>query len=211
MVNKRAADYARSDVDTDGWTLSTPDTAKDFSAVAWYFARDIEQREHVPVGVIDSTWGGTVGEVWVRLTALGEDASLAPTLRLARQNDRTRAPMRPAEEKDEQRQRDEAKAAGKPIPQFPWHPPLNSWGPGLLWNGMIAPLTPLPIRGVIWYQGESNSALERAPLYDRIMRTLIEDWRRQWGVGDFPFLYVQISNFKSIARRRLGRACASSR
>ena len=50
---------------------------------------------------------------------------------------------------------------------------------------------------MIWYQGESNSALERFALYNRIMRTLIEDWRRQWGVGSFPFLYVQISNFKS--------------
>jgi len=100
-------------------------------------------------------------------------------------------------EKDEQRQRDEARAEGKPIPQFLWHPPLNSWGPGMLWNGMIAPLTPLPIRGAIWYQGESNSALARFPYYDRIMRTLIEDWRRQWGVGDFPFLYVQISSFAS--------------
>jgi sialate O-acetylesterase len=67
----------------------------------------------------------------------------------------------------------------------------------MLWNGMIAPLTPFPIRGVLWYQGESNSVLERAPLYGRVFRTLIEDWRRQWGVGDFPFLYVQISNFKS--------------
>jgi sialate O-acetylesterase len=102
-----------------------------------------------------------------------------------------------AEMKDQKRQEDEAKAAGKPIPKFPWHPPLESWGPGLLWNGMIAPLAPLPIRGVIWYQGESNSALERYPLYNRIMRALIEDWRRQWGVGAFPFLYVQISNFKS--------------
>jgi sialate O-acetylesterase len=62
---------------------------------------------------------------------------------------------------------------------------------------MIAPLAPLPIRGVIWYQGESNSALARVHSYNRVMRTLIEDWRRQWGIGDFPFLYVQISNFKS--------------
>jgi sialate O-acetylesterase len=100
-------------------------------------------------------------------------------------------------QKDEQRQRDEARAQGKPEPLFPWHAPLASWGPGLLYNGMIAPLTPLPIRGVIWYQGESNSALERVHLYDRVMRTLIEDWRNKWGVGDFPFLYVQISNFKS--------------
>jgi sialate O-acetylesterase len=196
MVKKRASDYAETDLDTDGWSVSNSDTAKDFSAVAWYFARDIEQREHVPIGVIDSTWGGTVAESWVRLTALGEDASLAP-LFISRGKMTDHGALDAFEEKDEQRQRDEAKAAGHPIPQFRWHPPLASWGPGLLWNGMIAPLTPFPIRGVLWYQGESNSALERAPLYNHIFRTLIEDWRREWDIGDFPFLYVQISNFKS--------------
>ncbi len=196
IVKKRASDYPEDDVDTDGWAKSTPETAKEFSAVAWYFAREIEQREHVPVGVIDSTWGGTVAESWVRLTALGEDAALNP-LFMSRGKMLDRAADAGNEVKDEQRQKDEAVAAGKPVPQFPWHPPLASWGPGLLYNGMIAPLTPLAIRGALWYQGESNSALERYPIYNRIMRTLIEDWRRQWGVGDFPFLYVQISNFKS--------------
>ena len=196
MINKRASDYAMPDADTDGWKVSEPETASNFSAVAWYFAREIAAREHVTVGVIDATWGGTVGESWVRLTALGEDASLAPIF-VARGKMTDKAADAAAEEKDEQRQRDEAKAAGKPIPQFPWHPPLNSWGPGLLWNGMIAPLTPMPLRGVIWYQGESNSALARVHSYDRVMRTLIEDWRREWSIGDFPFLYVQISNFKS--------------
>ncbi len=196
MIRKRSSDYAMPDADTDGWTPSNPDTAKDFSAVAWYFARDIVSREHVTIGLIDATWGGTVGEAWVRLTALGEDASLAPIF-VARGKMTEKAADAVAEEKDEQRQIAEAKAAGKPIPQFPWHPPLNSWGPGLLWNGMIAPLTPLQIRGVLWYQGESNSALARVHSYDRVMRTLIEDWRREWGIGDFPFLYVQISNFTS--------------
>ena len=196
MIEKRASDSAQDNADTEGWTVSNPETAKDFSAVAWYFARDIEQREHVPVGVIDSTWGGTVAESWVRLTALGEDASLAPVF-VARGKMTDREIDATLAEKDEQRQRDEARTQGKPIPQFPWHPPLASWGPGLLWNGMIAPLTPLPIRGVLWYQGESNSALARVNLYDRIMRTLIEDWRRQWSVGDLPFLYTQISSFTS--------------
>ena len=196
IVDKKAADYPQDDLPTKGWAASNPETAKDFSAVAWYFAREIEQREHVPVGVIDSTWGGSVAEAWIRLTALGEDASLDP-LFASRGKMLDHAADTENQLKDEQRQRDEAKAAGKPIPNFPWHPPLASWGPGNLWNGMISPLTPLPIRGAIWYQGESNSALERWPLYDRIMRTLIEDWRRQWGVGAFPFFYVQISNFKS--------------
>ena len=196
LVDKKAADYPQDDLPTTGWAASTPETAKDFSAVAWYFAREIEQREHVPVGVVDSTWGGTVAEAWVRLTALGEDAALDP-LFSSRGKMLDHAADTESQLKDEQRQRDEAKAQGKPAPQFPWHPPLASWGPGNLWNGMIAPLAPFPIRGVLWYQGESNSALERWPLYDRIMRTLIEDWRRQWGQGAFPFLYVQISNFKS--------------
>jgi sialate O-acetylesterase len=196
MIRKRSADYAMRDADTDGWTLSTPDAAKEFSAVAWYFGREIAARQHVTIGLIDATWGGTVGESWVRLTALGEDASLAPIF-VARGKMTDKAADAVADEQDEKRQQDEAKASGKPIPQFPWHPPLSSWGPGLLWNGMIAPLTPLPIRGTIWYQGESNSALARVHSYDRVMRTLIEDWRREWGVGDFPFLYVQISNYKS--------------
>lgn len=199
MIRKRSADYAMWDADADGWTPSTPETAKDFSAVAWYFAREIAARQHVTIGLVDATWGGTVGESWVRLTALGEDASLAPIF-VSRGKMTDEAADAVAEEADEKRQQDEAKAAGKPVPQFPWHPPLNSWGPGLLWNGMIAPLTPLPIRGVLWYQGESNSALARVHSYDRVMRTLIEDWRRQWGIGAFPFLYVQISNFKSTPR-----------
>jgi sialate O-acetylesterase len=196
MVHQKASEYPLDDVNSEGWTVSTPETAKDFSAVGWYFAREIEAREHVPVGVIDSTWGGTVAEAWTRVTALGEDAALAPVF--AEWGKMTDAePDALLRDKTEQRLRDEAKAQGKPEPQFPWHPNLLSWGPGMLWNGMIAPLTPFPIRGVIWYQGESNSKLVRAPLYGRVFRTLIEDWRRAWGEGDFPFLYVQISNFKS--------------
>jgi sialate O-acetylesterase len=196
MVNKRASPYAESDLDTDGWVVSGPDSAKDFSAVAWYFARDLQQREHVPMGVVDSTWGGTVAESWLRLTAIGQDASLAPLL-ISRGKMIDRGALDTLELRDEQRQEEQAKAAGKPVPKFPWHPPLASWGPGLLWNGMIAPITPFAIRGVIWYQGESNSALERAPLYNHVFRALIEDWRREWGIGDFPFLFVQISNFRS--------------
>ena len=196
-VKRHAAEFPQDDADTEGWAASTPETARDFSAVAWYFAREIEQREHVPVGVIDSTWGGTVAEAWTRMAALGADAALAPVfVNWGRMTEReSDALMR---DKDEDRQRAEAKTQGKPEPQFPWHPQLASWGPGQLYNGMITPLTLFPIRGVLWYQGESNSIIERNPnLYGRIFSTLIQDWRRQWGVGDFPFLYVQISNFTS--------------
>jgi len=195
-VKHQSAEYAQDDVDTDGWAASSPETARDFSAVAWYFAREIEARERVPVGVIESAWGGTMAESWTRLTALGEDAALAPLfVSRGRLTDRQSDAM--LEEKLWLKLRDEARTEGRPEPAFSGVPPLSMWAPGLLYNGMIAPLTPFPIRGVIWYQGESNSAVERAPLYNRLFRTLIEDWRRQWGEGDFPFLFVQIANFKS--------------
>lgn len=196
MVGKKDPMAPQSDIETEGWTASSPESAKSFSAVAWYFARTIQQREHVPVGVIDSTWGGTPVEAWTRLAALGEDASLMPLFVSWGKMTEDHADALLGE-KYRQRLIDEAKAQGKPEPLFPWVPPLETWSPGSLYNGMIAPLTPFAIRGVIWYQGESNSLLERASLYGRIFRDMIEDWRRQWGIGDFPFLYVQISNFKS--------------
>jgi sialate O-acetylesterase len=194
IVDKKAADYPQDDLSTTGWAASTPETAKNFSAVAWYFAREIEQREHVPIGVIDSTWGGSPAEAWTRLTALGQDAQITSVL-AARGKMLDEAADTALQVKDEQRQRDQAKAQGKPEPQFPWHAPLESWGPGNLWNGMIAPLTGFAIRGALWYQGESNAGDERYPYYDRVMRDLIEDWRHQWGIGDFPFYYVQIANY----------------
>jgi sialate O-acetylesterase len=196
VVKKAASLYPKDDIDTDGWAASSPESAKNFSAVAWYFAREIASQEHVPVGVIDSTWGGTPGEAWTRMTALGEDAALMP-LFISWGRMTEGEPDALLREENKQRLIDEAKAEGNPAPVFPWVPTLESWGPGMLWNGMIAPLTPFAIRGVLWYQGESNSPLQRAPLYGRIFRTLIEDWRHEWGVGDFPFLYVQIANFKS--------------
>ena len=194
LVDKKAADYPQDDLPTTGWAVSSPGSAKPFSAVAWYFAREIEQREHVPVGVIDSTWGGTPAEAWTRLTALGQDAQIASlfTVRGKMIDDAGDTALAI---KDEQRQRDEAKAQGKPEPQFPWHPALESYGPGYLWNAMIAPLTPFPIRGAIWYQGEANAGGDRFPYYDHVMRDLIEDWRHEWGIGAFPFYYVQLANW----------------
>jgi sialate O-acetylesterase len=130
------------------------------------------------------------------MAALGENAALAPAfVQWGKMTDGEESEL--LRLKEEQRQRDEAKAQGKPVPPFPWHPQLTSWGPGMLWNGMIAPLTPFPIRGVIWYQGESNASPSRAPLYKQVFSTMIEDWRHEWGVGDFPFLFVQLANFKS--------------
>jgi sialate O-acetylesterase len=199
IVNKSAVDFPQTDFQGTGWVASSPESAKEFSAVAWYFAREIEEREHVPVGVIDSTWGGTLAESWTSLTALGSDPGLAPVF-TARGHMTEREATALLEDKVRQKEIAEAKAQGKPEPKYPWHPMLNMWGPAALWNGMIAPLTPFPIRGVIWYQGESNSPLERYPTYERLFKTMIVDWRRQWQVGDFPFVFVQLANFTSTPK-----------
>jgi sialate O-acetylesterase len=92
-----------------------------------------------------------------------------------------------------------AKQAGQPAPNHAWHPNPASWAPAALFNGMVAPETPYTIKGVIWYQGESNSRLAWAPMYAKLFPSLIADWRAQWHEGDFPFLYVQISSFTSDA------------
>jgi sialate O-acetylesterase len=180
----------------DGWVVSSPETATHFSAVAWYFAREIEQREHVPVGIVNSSWGGTPVEAWTRIGAIGQDASLMP-LFISWGKMIEDQPDVLLRLKIQQHAIDEAKAQGKPAPNYGWTPELDSWAPGMLWNGMIAPLTPAAIRGAIWYQGESNASLERAPLYSRIFEDMIEDWRQQWGVGEFPFLFVQIANYNA--------------
>jgi sialate O-acetylesterase len=194
LVERDTSDYPLEDVKAaTGWSQCTPETAKNFSAVAYFFARDLQQKEHVPIGLIDSTWGGTPAEAWTSLDALGADATLTPVFAAyAEKMDRETTEQR-ADLADKQ-----LKAEGKPtIPNRNWHPVPLSWRPAALYNAMIAPFTPLPIRGVIWYQGETNSALNRAPLYSRLFPAMIQDWRTQWRQGNFPFLFVQISAFDS--------------
>jgi sialate O-acetylesterase len=97
----------------------------------------------------------------------------------------------------EKREDEAAKAAGKPAPPHRWHPTEGSWGPAKLFNGMIAPYTPLSVRGFLWYQGESNAAHDRASYYKTLFPALIADWRMQFQQGELPFLFVQISSFNS--------------
>ncbi len=197
LVKKAYSDYPRSDVAVVSWTDCNPISVADFSAVAYFFGREVHQREKVPVGLIDATWGGTPVEAWTSLPALTADASLMPVLaaRAALMNKQEESLL---SIEDEERQIEEAKSVGKPAPGFPWHPNMNSWAPAALYNGMIAALTPFAIRGVIWYQGETNSKLDLVPMmYERVFPKMIEDWRTSWGEGDFPFLYVQLANFTS--------------
>ena len=202
VVRKRSTTSPVNDAE-DSWTTCTPAMARGFSAAAYFFAREIAEREGVPVGVVDSSWGGTPAESWVSLEGLTRDANLAPVLRVsARFLDEQAA--RGALLAAEKREDEAAKAAGRPAPTHDWHPEAASWIPSALFNGMIAPFTPMTLRGFLWYQGETNSGLERAPLYSTLFPALIMDWRRAFGQGELPFLFVQISSFRSSPREAWG-------
>ena len=182
---------------TSSWTECTPETAQNFSAVAYFFGREISDRENVPVGLIDSTWGGTPAQSWVSLEGLGF-ADLSAVLRDGG------AEMQGQALADQIRinytaQDAVLKAEGRPVPMRPRITTdyQGSHAPAVLFNGMIAPLTRYTIKGVIWYQGESDQTPQRALNYGRIFQALITDWRHQWAEGDFPFLFVQISSFGS--------------
>lgn len=197
LVRHKAADFPLRDIDTS-WSQCTPETAADFSAVAYFFGREIAAKEHVPVGLIDSSWGGTVAEAWTSLESIASSAALMPVFATRAHMMQSQADM-PAIVAKEKREDAAAKEAGRPRPQHEYHPDPASWAPAALFNGMVAPAVPYAIKGVIWYQGESNSRLAFAPMYEKLFPALIMDWRAQWREGNFPFLYVQIANYTSNA------------
>ncbi|MDE1161336.1 MAG: sialate O-acetylesterase [Acidobacteriaceae bacterium] len=178
------------------WKECIPENAKDFSAVAYFFGREISGLQNVPVGLIDSAYGGTPADSWLSLHAYGADASLQPALatwsRFADEQANLSDVIAIEREEDATAVRE-----GKPKPSHPWHPFAQSWQPSALYNAMIAPLTPYAIRGFLWYQGETNSAPDRAPHYQSTLSALIRDWRNRFDQGNLPFLYVQISSFSS--------------
>ena len=194
-IQSRSSDYPLDDVAIrHPWSKCAPASVASFSAVGYFFARDVQQHENIPIGVIHVSWGGTPAEAWTSLDALSEDAALMPVFaRRAKLMDRLSTVL--LQQKKEEAEYENAKAAGRPIASPPWHPDQESWKPAGVYNAMIAPLTPYAIKGVIWYQGESNSGPDASYLYSRLFGTLIQDWRKQWAQGDFPFLFVQIANW----------------
>ena len=195
LAEHRSSDTPLDDI-SGQWTSCTPETARHFSAVAYFFGREIAAHENVPVGLIDSTWGGTPADSWVSLNTLSSDLNLYPAF-ASRARFAAGQADAPAALAAEQRETAAAKSAGEPAPKFPWHPDPTSWQPAGLFNGMIAPFIPLTVKGFLWYQGETNSSPDRAPVYADLMRGLIADWRMHFAQGNLPFLFVQISSFDS--------------
>ena len=186
--------FPLADVATEGWKACTPETAPKVSAVAYFFARHVREHHPVPVGLVDVSWGGAPLAAFTPLTTIASDAALQPAvLHWSRMADRHATTLLEIEK--EKREIAAAAARGQEPPAPVWRPGLEAWSPAGIYNAMIAPLTPHAIRGVIWYQGESDASPERAPVYARLFEATIREWRRAWGVGDFPFLFVQLANW----------------
>jgi len=199
-VPHTATDAPATD-ESGSWKESTPATAPTFSAVAWFFGRELRRALKVPVGLINSSVGGTPAEAWTSRPTLEADPELRQILEQQAQKVKDYDPAAAAAQHERALAKHrqavaQAKAAGQqppPAPRAPADPRRSSSRPAALYNGMIAPLQPYGIAGVIWYQGEANAG--RAAQYQKLFPAMIQNWREAWGQGEFPFLFVQIAPF----------------
>jgi sialate O-acetylesterase len=196
-IQKNTSSYPLSDYQ-DTWTKCTPQTAANFSAVAYFFGRTISEKENVAVGLIDSTWGGTPAEAWTSFQGLTSDSSLMPVFSAWGTMMDAQTDMALVQAADK-RADEAAEKAHAPKPKHDWRPEPRSWGPAALYNGMVSPAVEYGIKGAIWYQGESNAGAARAPIYDKVFGAMVTDWRRHWQEGDFSFLFVQLASYKASA------------
>jgi sialate O-acetylesterase len=182
------------------WEVVSPNTVGHLSAVAYFFARDIQHKIKIPIGLVTTAFGASTAEAWVSEEALSKHKDCRHMVdsfqsKLAKYLADT-AGQRKFKLAEEKWKLDAAaaKLAGKNPPRSTRNPdPVrDQHNATVLWNGMVKPLVPYAIRGALWYQGESNSPT--AKIYRQIMETLITDWRKQWGQGNFPFLFVQLAN-----------------
>jgi sialate O-acetylesterase len=188
------------------WTVSHPETSPDYSAVAFFFARKLNAKLGVPVGILQCAWGGKPVETFTSRDALIKHPSGAHQIM---NHDKRVAAYDEAEAKAEYEAAMAAYEAAKTKwdaapqseregraprpPRMPRDPALIPGRPATIWNGMVHPFVGYSLRGAIWYQGESN---RRQPNdYEALFTIMIEDWRKQWG-DDFRFLWAQLANFE---------------
>jgi sialate O-acetylesterase len=182
------------------WKRCEPATAENFSAVAYYFGAQLQKALGCPVGLVHSSWGGTVAKSWMPLEALRAD----PRFDVMMEREQERLEKLPETKKKYERdraawvkRREKNPATAGPAPVF--HDAASKAAPAHLYNGMIHPLIPYAMRGVAWYQGESNRTSPAQ--YGIHLPELIKSWRRVWGQSDprhgaaYPFLIVQIANY----------------
>ncbi|MEY2878816.1 MAG: hypothetical protein RLZZ15_1196 [Verrucomicrobiota bacterium] len=222
-IEQAVAEAPAARVKTSGWQPATPATVGGFTAVGYFFARDVFQKLGVPVGLVHASWGGTPVESWMSPAALASqpsfqlvtdrwaqnvaaypanraayDAALAAWTKAeaAARADATAAKTKAPKQKQSADSLHAAWLKKNPRPRPP-RGPGDPWTPGGLFNGMIHPLLPYAWRGALWYQGESNA--ERAAEYRALFTATITAWRAHFGQGDFPFYWVSLANYTVAA------------
>jgi sialate O-acetylesterase len=181
------------------WQECGPRTVTNFSAVAYYFARDLQKALGVPVGIIHTSWGGSPAEVWVRQDLMIADKEYKRDILDRYPDDLQKLPERIVQWEKEKA--DAAKAGTNLIRGKP-----SVWKPAELYNGMIANIIPYAVQGAIWYQGESNAG--RAWQYRRLFPDMIRNWRNDWN-RDFTFLEVQLAPYDKLKKRSIEEITAS--
>ena len=215
VVKKAVAGKPQTDVQGH-WVVATPETVGNFSAVGYFFGRDLHQAMKFPVGLIGSSYFDTEGEAWTDDAVLQADPALKVVADSWQQKiaeyphvvelfeQKLGDPQKVMELREWEKAAEEAEANGKvalaipdklalAIPNVPKDPRSSRRRDAAVWNAMIAPLTPYAIAGVVWYQGESNA--EFPYQYRKLFPAMIQQWRNSWGEGDFPFLFVQLTNY----------------
>ncbi|MFN5057313.1 MAG: sialate O-acetylesterase [Verrucomicrobiota bacterium] len=184
------------------WLACTPDNVGGFGATLYFFGREIHREIGVPIGLINTSVGGTPIESWIA----PEVQETKPALKAALEAQSAALPKIDPEKakadyavelKKFKAAKAKAVAEGTKVPR----PPRNAaevserkGSYGQLFNGKVAPLVPYTLKGMLWYQGEANSSDTRAPLYVHQLSALVTDWRARWG-EELPFAWVQLPNF----------------
>ena len=197
-VPRKPANDPQDDIEAE-WKVCLPENVRDFSAVAYYFGRNIHTAIDMPIGLIESDWGGTRIETWTPpagFQAVPEVTAIYQQLEDEKKTYRMNlksalSDIRNWTQKTQDALRNNASIPS--LPDLPKHPLTNHQRATALYNGMIHPLIRFAIRGAIWYQGEANR--DDGLLYRDKMEALIKGWRSVWRQGDFPFYYVQLAPF----------------
>jgi sialate O-acetylesterase len=183
------------------WLACTPESVKEFSAAGYYFGVELQKALKVPVGIINSSYGGSQAEAWTPVAYLNASLDLKPTVdrtkiwEAERETVRTNYAAAIAKWREDS---DKARAAGaRPSPSPGVPDALRDYRiASSIYDGMIEPLMPFAIKGAIWYQGESNEA--RAEQYNLLLPTMIRAWRERWGQGNLPFGIIQLPNYRAV-------------
>lgn len=183
------------------WLACSPQSIVEFSAAGYYFGVELENALKVPIGLINSSYGGSQAEAWTPVDYLNANPDLKITVERTKiweeERPRVKVEYAAAIEKWKVESEKQKAAGARPSPSPGVPDSLRDYRiAASIYNGMIEPLMPFAIKGAVWYQGESNEA--RAEQYNILLPTMIRAWRERWGAGNFPFGIIQLPNYRAV-------------